>query len=93
MEMGAAALIELAMGGLSPPIAQDDAPSAAEVAPVAKSKPSLPTGAVPSAPRQARASVSRETPPQRTRRIAHEQFWPLACPHFTTRFPDFSLSG
>jgi len=58
MEMGAAALIELAMGGFSSPIPQDDAPSAVEIAPVAKSKPSLPSGAVPSAPRQARASVS-----------------------------------
>lgn len=80
IEMGASALIELAMGGFSSPIPQDDTQSAVEIAPLAKSKPSLPIGAVPSAPRQARASISREVPPQCTRHIAHEQFLASGIP-------------
>lgn len=84
MEMGASALMELAMGGIFTPMQKDAAPKAVEITHLDDSKPSCPTSA--SAPRQSR-TVLREDPapaPQAdmhaTPRIASmPRFFPATC--------------
>jgi hypothetical protein len=60
MEMGASALLELAMGGIFTPMPKDAKPSAVEIISLENPKPSCTASA--SAPRQSRSTVLREDP-------------------------------
>lgn len=60
MEMGASALLELAMGGIFTPTPKDAKSSAVAITPLENPKPSCLASA--SAPRQSRSTVLREDP-------------------------------